>query len=267
MIAQILKISCILLFLIFTPLAYASDTLSAFPSDQSQDPMKNLNQGIYKMNDALDKGILKPVAKAYDTVTPNAVEKSVHNFFMNLQRIPSFINDILQVNLYYAAADLWRFTINSTVGIGGLFDVASAMDVPYFPNDFGLTLARWGWRESSYFIMPFWGPSTIRDAIALLPYYFMTVYPYIHPAWIGWTLLGVDAIDMRTQYLKLEDLRAQASFDPYVFQRNAYLQRRNGMIAKITGHPLKNDFEDELDDEDENTNSKETTKTTPKKYS
>src|SRR3990167_1146547 len=161
MIARILKIICILLSLIFTPLTYASDTLSSFPSDQSQDPMRNLNQGIYKMNDALDKGVLKPVAKAYDTVTPNAVEKSVHNFFMNLQRIPSFINDILQVNLYYAAADLWRFTINSTVGIGGLFDVASAMDVPYFPNDFGLNGGRGGGGEIFFFFFAFGGPKQI----------------------------------------------------------------------------------------------------------
>lgn len=196
------------------------------------DPYEEYNRHAYRFNDKLDKVILKPVATAYKKILPDRALKSSHNFFSNLTEVPTLINDILQLNFYQMTSDAWRFTINSTVGVLGLFDVASDLGLEKNPEDLGVTLGKWGYKKSAYFVIPFFGASTIRDAIAMpVNYQLFTIYPWIEPIAVRYSVLGVDYVDLRSQYLDFEDVRKAASLDPYEFDRTAYLQRRAYLIS------------------------------------
>ncbi len=200
----------------------------------SIDPYENYNRHAYKMNKKLDQLIFKPVATLYKNVTPSPLRKGVNNFFSNLSQIPTVINDILQANFPRAGRDLARFAINSTIGLGGFIDIATCAGIEKNPQDFGLTLGRWGYTSSNYFVLPILGPSTIRDTINWPIYYEMTIYPFIPDDALRNALLGLNFIDARTQLLDLDPVIEQ-SFDPYVFERDAYLQRRNYLIRKNLG--------------------------------
>jgi len=194
------------------------------------DPLETLNRHTFTMNDTLDKNILKPVAKAFNSL-PYPIPQSTAHFFNNLNEIPTVINDLLQGKFLYVANDSWRFFINSTLGIGGIFDVAAKMNLPPHNNDLGLTFAQWGYKSSAYFIIPILGPSTLRDGIAMVPnYYCFTVYPHIRPLSSRYILLTLNGISTRAQLLDLEGVAQTVSVDPYVFQRDAYLQHRNAII-------------------------------------
>jgi phospholipid-binding lipoprotein MlaA len=149
-----------------------------------------------------------------------------------LGQLPTVANDILQLNFYQAMNDSWRFVINSTVGIGGLFDVASRIGLKYYANDFGLTLAIWGWRDSTYLVLPLFGPNTIRDVVEIPVDYYFSVYPYLRPPSRSWQLYGLGIIDRRAQLLQFQSVFEQAAIDKYVFTRNAYLQRRAYQIEE-----------------------------------
>jgi phospholipid-binding lipoprotein MlaA len=196
----------------------------------SSDPLSGYNHAVYSFNQYFDKFTLKPIAIVYKAFFPSPIIKCVNNFFYNLSEIPTVINDLLQVNFYYAGYDTWRFAVNSTVGIAGIFDVATMVGLKKHTQDLGLTFAKWGYTQSSYFIIPFIGASTVRDAIAFPLNYGMTVYPYIRPLSIGYTIVSVDWVDQRAQLLDFEDVRKAAALDPYQFERNAYLQKRNADI-------------------------------------
>lgn len=237
-----MRILIIFLGLIIFNTATAADTASP------KDPYQTFNRHAFNMNDRLDKAILKPIAQGYIFIMPKVGQKGVHNFFSNFRQVPFLINDVLQADGYWIMADTWRLLINTTVGIGGLFDVATWVHLPQHTQDVGLTFAKWGYNPSNYLVIPFWGPSTIRDALGLIPYYFMTVYPYIRPVALGWGLLGLDVIDQRAQLLNLDDVAKKAALDPYAFQRNAYLQRRDALITANSGEPAaKTAFEEEED--------------------
>lgn len=237
---------------LLTVLFASTLSVNAFATEtkKNNDPLEGWNRSVYKMNDNLDRAILKPITKGYVWIMPKIGQKGVHNFLSNLRLIPSFINDVLQANFQMAAADGWRFVINSTVGIAGFGDIATSMGLPERSNDLGLTLARWGYTNSSYFVIPFWGPSTIRDGGALIPYYFMTVYPYIRPQAYTYGLLALDILDKRSQFLGLDEVAKQAALDPYAFQRNAYLQHRDAQIAEVRHEEAKDPLDDaDLDDD------------------
>jgi phospholipid-binding lipoprotein MlaA len=197
------------------------------------DPYENFNRHAFKLNQTLDKVFFKPVATVYKTIVPRPVTKGVGNFFSNLEQVPTIINDLLQANFYAATSDTWRFVINTTIGIGGFVDVASHMDLPAHSQDFGLTLAKWGYRSSAYLVVPILGPRTIRDTVAWpINYGVFSVYPYINDiAWRNGLTAG-SFVNARAQLLEFDQTIKQASFDPYVFQRNAYLQRRNYLIQQ-----------------------------------
>ncbi len=218
------------------------------------DPYEALNRRVHNFNMAFDATILKPPAKFYKAVVPAPVRASVNNFYSNINMIPTVANDLLQVDFSYALKDTWRFFINSTFGIGGLFDVANNFGLPSHSNDLGLTLAKWGHKKSAYLVIPFLGPSTIRDGAGMLGDYFLTPYPYItfDNHIILYSLLSLRYIDLRAQYLDNERVLEEA-LDKYTFLRDAYLQNRN---YRITGELVANDSDtDELyvdgDDEDE----------------
>lgn len=195
-----------------------------------EDPYEKFNRSAFKLNDTLDKAFLKPAAQFYKGLVPTVISDRVTNVFSNAATIPTIANDILQFDFYYAGRDLTRLIINTTIGIGGLFDPAKHMGLPHHSTDFGLTLAKWGVKSSPYFVIPFLGPSTVRDAIGLIPYYYMTVYPYIKPISVRYSLLALYSINYRAELLQVEDLANEISVDPYVFQRDAYLQNRRGAI-------------------------------------
>jgi len=217
-------IGILLLSLISLPACAANAT-------NPDDPYETYNRHAFQMNQTLDKTFFKPVATAYDTVLPWPAKKGVSNFFSNLNMIPTVLNDILQGNVRNTASDTWRFVINSTVGIFGLVDVASSIDLPAHSEDLGLTLAKWGYKNSNYLVLPVFGPSTVRDAIAFPGDYFTSVYPYLEPDSLRYSAIGLNFINQRAQFLNFQGVVDQASFDPYVFQRNAYLQRRGYLIG------------------------------------
>lgn len=202
-------------------------------ANNPQDPYEPFNRAMYQFNDGLDRFILKPVATVYNAVIPKPVAKSFSNFFSNIDTVPTLINDLLQCNFYQATSDAWRLVINSTIGILGFFDVASHIGLEPNSEDFGLTLARWGYKNSNYLVLPFFGPSTVRDTVGLpINYYAFSVYPYIYPQQDRYALYGAGVVVRRADLLRFEGVMQQAALDKYIFMRDAYLQRRNHLIER-----------------------------------
>src|SRR3990167_11456771 len=197
------------------------------------DPYEGYNRFMFSFNDKVDIIIVKPIATVYNAIVPRPLNQGIHNFFNNLNNLPTIANDLLQFHFYQAANDSWRLVVNTTIGIGGLFDVASRINLSPYSNDFGLTLARWGYKNSNYFVVPFFGPSTIRDGIGIpVDYYAFTIYPRIHQDSIRYTLYGVGVIDRRAQLLKIQPMMEEIAIDKYIFFRNAYIQYRTYQIEQ-----------------------------------
>ena len=199
-----------------------------------KDPYEKFNRAMFTFNEKLDKYILKPVARVYNTVLPKPVNNSINRFFENLDDVPTVLNDVLQTNLYQATSDSWRFVINSTIGIGGLFDVASHIGLPDNSEDFGLTLAKWGYTKSNYLVLPFWGAKTLRDTLAMPINYITTPYFYLKNPKVSYGLYGLSVVNQRAQLLRFEKVYEQMALDRYIFVRNAYLQRRAYLIKRDT---------------------------------
>lgn len=216
------------------------------------DPYEPFNRVMFKFNDYLDCAILKPVAFVYNRITPKPVAKGLTNFFNNIDMIPTVLNDVLQLNFYQAANDAWRFGINTTIGLAGFIDVASCIGLEPNSEDFGLTLAHWGYVHSNYLILPFLGPGTIRDNIGYsVNYYLLSIYPYIEPPANRYRIFALNVIVRRADMLRYESLLAEISLDKYVFMRDAYLQHRNYLIERNRqlNNPYlsKNRLEDAID--------------------
>lgn len=195
------------------------------------DPYESINRKIHKFNMAFDAVILKPPAKVYKAVLPASVRASVNNFYNNIYMIPTVGNDLLQGEVKYAIRDTGRFVINSTIGFAGLFDVASQYGMPMRKTDLGLTFAKWGDKRSLYIVIPFLGPSTIRDGMGMLfEYPLLTPYPYINNDAVLYSLIGIRYVDLRSQFLESEHLMDEA-LDKYAFLRDAYLQHRKFLIT------------------------------------
>lgn len=208
------------------------------------DPIEPANRVIYSVNETLDGLFVKPMAEIYVMATPGIVRDKVTNFFNNLGYINVILNSFLQGKTEQGLSDISRFLVNSTFGIGGLFDVATTMGIPRSQEDFGLTLARWGSGQGAYLYLPVRGPNTVRDAPDIAtsmltnPLFYVTsavLYPV--------TALGV--INTRANLLEATRIRDEAALDPYVFTREAYLQRRNYLIYE--GEPPPVGYEDIFD--------------------
>jgi phospholipid-binding lipoprotein MlaA len=221
------------LALLQSSICFAAETKAAeVTADDSSDvtiadPYEKYNRHTFAFNDALDRNLLQPVARFYNKIMPKPLNKGIHNFFLNLNTVSTIADDFLQFNFYQMTNDLWRFTINTTIGIGGLFDVATRMNLPFYENDFGMTLATWGYRKSNYLILPFYGSYTVRDAMSLpVDFYALSAYQYIEPPSLGYGIYAIGVIDWRAQTLKYNALMDAAALDKYIFVRNAYMQRR-----------------------------------------
>ena len=190
-----------------------------------RDPWERLNRTSYKINDSLDRAIVKPVAKGY-THLPHPVQSGVHNFFDNLQTPVVIVNDLLQGQVKSFFSDIGRFLFNTTVGLGGLFDPATAAGMEKNDRDFGQTLGKWGVPKGPYLVIPVFGPYDVRDGIGTL-----TVDTFANPRnyttfWVNTSLWLVNGVDRRARLLPL-DATIQSAYDPYAFIRNAYLQNRD----------------------------------------
>jgi phospholipid-binding lipoprotein MlaA len=196
---------------------------------RNPDPWEGFNRGVYTFNDGVDRFFLKPVAQGYQAITPDPVEDGIGNVFSNLFEVRNIINDVLQWKWGQAANDTGRFLVNSTVGIVGLFDVAQHMGMPENDGgeDFGQTLAVWGVGSGPYLVIPFLGPSTLRDGAAMPVDMQMDLVSYIDHVPTRNTTYGVRIVDTRASLLEAEKLM---SGDRYTFMRDAYLQRREYVI-------------------------------------
>ncbi|HZT01359.1 MAG TPA: VacJ family lipoprotein [Steroidobacteraceae bacterium] len=213
------------------------------PSQRNpRDPWQRFNRGTFKFNDALDRAIVKPVARTYVRVTPQLIRTGVTNFFNNLSYPDVIVNALLQGQLKPFARDTGRFVVNTTVGIGGLFDPATPMGLTLEARDFGQTFGKWGIPSGPYLILPFLGPSDVRDAIGRVPDEFADPRHYIKNPYWDYGLLLLYDVKARADLLPLTDM-AEKTFDPYGFERNAYLQHRDYMVQ---GPQAQNGAEEEL---------------------
>ena len=198
-----------------------------------QDPYEPVNRVLFKINDKLDKYAIKPIAKKYNVIVPIPLNRGLDNFFANIKDFPNVINDILQANFYQAASDAWRFTFNTTIGIGGLFDVAAIIGLQQNKNDFGLTLAKWGYHNSSYFFIPIVGPKTIRDFVGWAGDSYISVYAFISDFYSRLSLYLMSKLDDRARLLRFQSVYKTMALDPYVFVRDLYFQHRTYQIRRM----------------------------------
>jgi len=206
------------------------------------DALESYNRAMFRFNDAVDKALFKPVAKVYRRVLPEPVTTSIGNFFSNLNDVVVLVNDLLQFKLHLAAMDSSRIVFNTTFGIAGLFDVASRMELPKHREDFGQTLGYWGFGEGPYLVLPFLGPSTVRDSFGLVGDFFTNPITWATDSdAVAWGLWGLDLINRRSELLRIERALADEQIDPYSFQRGAYLQQRRNLV--YDGNPPKPDFD------------------------
>jgi phospholipid-binding lipoprotein MlaA len=206
-----------------------------------RDPFESLNRKVYSFNDMLDKTLLMPVVDVYENVTPDSVEKGVNNFFSNLSDVGNFLNHSFQLKPKKAAKDLGRLVINTTLGLGGVIDVASNLGIYQESEDFGQTLGYWGVNPGPYLVLPLLGPSTLRDTGATLIDTGSSPITSYDPIAHRFLIYALQVLDQRRQ---LGDLESLISGDPYIFIREAYLQRREHLIND--GAPSNDDAFDDF---------------------
>lgn len=209
--------------------AYLQDDPNAEAEGAIPDPWERYNRHIYHFNKKLDDHVARPLALAYQRIVPGPARAGVSNFFKNLHEPLNTANLLLQGHPGFSAASLGRFLVNTTVGIGGLFDPATAAHIPDTDEDFGLTLAHWGWKGSRYFLLPFLGPGTVRDRIGSLVDYRIGPYRYIQHDRTRIALTSLSLVNMRAQLLPLDNL-SQGMDDDYRLVRDAWGQHRNHQI-------------------------------------
>jgi len=206
------------------------------------DPLESFNRSMYSFNDSLDRAVLKPVAQGYNAVLPDPVNKSVSNFFSNLEDIVVIFNDILQLKVEQALSDTARVFFNSTIGVFGLFDVASGMELPKHDEDFGQTLGYWGVDTGAYIVWPFFGPSNVRDTVGSISDAYVNPLYDIQPDDTQLALSATNVVDTRAGLLSASKILKEAALDPYLFVRDAYLQRRQNLV--YDGNPPKPKFDE-----------------------
>lgn len=216
-------------------------------TEKNPDPLESINRVSFWVTDKSDQYILRPVAVAYDFVLPEFASQAVTNVFLNLTEIQVMVNNLLQLKFKNAATDAGRFTINSTVGVLGLFDVATALGLEKQYEDFGQTLGYWGVPSGPYLFIPFLGPSSFRDASGLAVDYFLKPRTYVDHVPTKNTLLISETIDRRARVLDADKV---AFGDKYVFLRDFYFNRRNYLINDGLDDQQEPDgfFEDDLND-------------------
>lgn len=234
--------------LLFAALTGCASTTAKNP----QDPFEDFNRTSFAFNDKLDQVALKPAATAYKAVLPQFVQTGVGNFFGNLGDVSTALNNVLQARFGDGASDVARVLVNSTFGIVGLFDVATPTGLPKHDQDFGQTLGRWGVKSGPYLVLPFLGATTTRDALALPVDFKTDLWGYKYP--VRWRNVGsvIRVVDRRAYILDSSNLLEDAALDRYEFVRDAYLQRREGLIYKPPSKDDGNHVEPKASADDNN---------------
>ena len=196
------------------------------------DPWEGFNRKMHGFNNAADKFVLRPLAVGYKKITPEPVQAGVSRFFANLSMPVTVVNQALQGRPGDATRSLGRFAVNTTVGIVGVFDPASHFGMPgRNDEDFGQTLATWGWRDSRYLVLPLLGPRTVRDALGIVGDQPLSPIAQIQDGGVASGLQALEIVDVRTRLLPIDQFRRDA-LDDYVFVRDAWIQRRNHQIQQ-----------------------------------
>jgi len=232
----------LLLLVLLLTTACAGTPRRAHPPDPAQakdapspaasavnDPWEGWNRKVHRFNNAVDRTVVKPVARGYTRALPRPVRTGVSNVFSNLGQPVSALNALLQGKPKQAGQSLTRFVLNLTLGIGGLFDPASDARLPRGREDFGQTLAVWGWKQSRYFELPFFGPRTVRDSFGLGGDLAVSPLRRVHDQPVRYGLAGLSLVDTRAQLLVTDGLREGVP-DDYALVRDAWLQHRHYLI-------------------------------------
>lgn len=206
--------------------------MGGMPAPAVYDPWEKVNRRVHAFNMAVDRGLAKPLARGYIAVVPRPLRVGVGNFFDNLGQPVTVVNSLLQGNPRGAGNALGRFLVNSTVGIGGLFDVATKAKIPRRGEDFGQTLAVWGWQRSRYLELPLLGPRTVRDLIGMAGDARLRPVQYVEDDKTRVFLQGLQLVDLRAKLLPLERLMRDGAVDEYVLFRDLWMQRRNYQIQQ-----------------------------------
>lgn len=215
------------------------DALAAY--NEANDPLEPMNRQIFSFNEGADKYVIRPLAEGYVYIVPSGGRRSVRNFLNNLRSPVVLANDILQGEMERAGTTIGRAVFNTTIGIGGLFDVATPMGMPYHDEDFGQTLAVWGVGEGPYLVLPILGPSNPRDTVGLVADGFMDPLNWylenIHLGYLTYVRAAIDGIDKRASVLDALDEIKRTSLDFYATIRSLYRQRRIDEINNGVSSP------------------------------
>lgn len=211
------------------------------------DPLEPFNRNVYKFNDTIDKAVVKPVAQGYSAVMPEFGKTMVSNFFYNLEDVLVTTNDLLQFKFKQALSDGARFVVNSTVGVLGLFDVATHAGLPKHNEDFGQTLGKWGVGDGPYLVLPIWGSSTVRDSVGLYGDSLASPIFQIDDMRTRNQMYLVKGVSVRAGLLDKEKVLDEAVIDRYEFIRDTYLLYRKNLV--YDGNPPRARYDDEeIDD-------------------
>lgn len=210
--------------------ALALSGCAAFRAAAPGDPLEPVNRGIYSFNNTFDHYLFKPIAKGYDAVVPVPVKTGVSNVFQNAADAQSMVSDVLQLKGQKFNDDFGRVMINTTIGLGGIFDLATPMGIERGNEDLGQTLGYWGLGAGPYLVIPFLGPSSLRDAAARYPEGLYDPVSLVSSVPVRNSLMGARVVDARVGLFPAEALMNQAALDRYTFLRSAYLQRRQSLV-------------------------------------
>ena len=226
-----LSLFTLLSLLVLTGCASTSLSQQTYDDHISADPFVKTNRAIHSFNDSVDKAVLKPVAKVYSNYVPLLFQAGINNFLNNLGEPVSFVNNILQLKVEDSLITFSRFAFNTTLGLGGLVDVTGLGGVEEQDEDFGQTLAYWGVKPGPYIVLPFLGPSNLRDAVSLIPDRVVNneFLDAVTADSITEPVLVLNFLDTRASLLSLEKVIEQ-QIDPYSFFKSAYEQNRISAI-------------------------------------
>jgi phospholipid-binding lipoprotein MlaA len=207
------------------------------PNPNPKDPWESYNRSMYKINDTVDKAVFKPVAQGYNAITPQPVQTCVHNMYSNVGDVWSAFNSFIQGHGIDFFNTMGRVLFNTTMGLGGCIDVASMNGARRIPNDFGVTLGVWGFKPGPYVVLPFVGPSSVRDGVALGT----TLGSGVSEWWpvmeidnipVRNSVIGLGVVDARDNLLDADKLVNDVALDKYSFIRDAYMQRRKSLVNR-----------------------------------
>lgn len=205
-------------------------------SSDPRDPYEGFNRSVYHFNEVMDDKIFNPIGRAYKAVLPNLIDRGISNAFSNIADVAVIVNDILQLKIGQSVADIGRLVFNSTIGLLGFFDVSTRLDLPKHHEDFGQTLARWGFSAGPYLVIPLFGPATVRDAVGYgLDNSVLTPITYINDAAYQAGVLTLKYIDFKAGLLSANKLINEAALDKYEFTKNAYFNLRENLIHDRDG--------------------------------